>query len=128
MEPGTIVELGGVNEVTATSTFCSTNIFGVISADPAYRMNSDAGTSNTHPYIALCGRVPVRVVGKVNKGDRLISSELPGVAQALPKEFIKHCTEKNDHSTFMLGVIGRALDNKDTDEVDNVEAYILAKS
>jgi len=128
MEAGTVVELGGVNEVTVTSTFCSTNIFGVVSTDPAYRMNSAAGTSNTHPYIALCGRVPVSVIGKVNKGDRLISSEIPGVAQALPKDFIKHCTENGDHSTFMLGVIGRALDNKDNDEIGIVEAYILAKS
>ena len=128
MEAGTVVELGGVNEITATSTFCSTNVFGVVSTDPAYRMNSDAGTSNTHPYVALHGRVPVCVIGKVNKGDRLISSEIPGVAQALPKDFIKHCTDTNDHSTFILGVIGRALDNKDKDEVGIVEAFVLAKS
>ena len=43
-------------------------------------MNSEAGTDETHPYIALKGRVPCKVVGNVNKGDLLVSSVYPGYA------------------------------------------------
>jgi hypothetical protein len=57
-------------------------VFGVISASPAYGMNSGAGTDETHPYVALSGRVPVRVVGKVRKGDRLVTSGVAGHAMS----------------------------------------------
>jgi hypothetical protein len=43
-------------------------------------MNSEAGNSLTHPYIALQGRVPVKVIGSVTKGDILVASEVTGVA------------------------------------------------
>ena len=127
LEAGTLVEIGGENEVTKTKSFCSTNIFGVVSTNPAFKMNSTYGTSTTHPYIALSGRLPVKVVGKVKKGDRLISSENPGIAQALPSDFLKHCKENNldDH---IWGVIGRALESKDSDDISLVEAYIQAKA
>ena len=124
MNPGTVVQLGGVNEITTANGFCSTSVFGVISTQPAVRMNSDAGTSNTHPYVTLTGRVPVKVIGKVKKGDRLINSELPGVAQALPQDFIKHCNDHGEQMTLHWGVIGRALEDKTDDELNSIEAYI----
>jgi hypothetical protein len=62
--------VGGEEEVTASSGFGQRAI-GVVSGAPAYMMNSEleGGT-----YIALKGRVPVKVTGVVNKGDRLIAS------------------------------------------------------
>ena len=128
MNPGTVVQLGGVNEITTANGFCSTSVFGVISTQPAYRMNSDAGTSNTHPYVTLTGRVPVKVIGKVKKGDRLINSELPGVAQALPQDFIKHCNDHGEQMTLHWGVIGRALEDKTDDELNSIEAFIQISS
>ena len=128
IDPGTIVELGGVNEITSTKGFCSTAVFGVIATQSAFKMNSEAGTSTTHPYVTLTGRTPVKVVGKVNKGDRLISSEIPGIAQALPQDFIAHCNDNSDQMTLLWGVIGRALEDKDTDDVDTIEAYIQVNS
>ena len=128
LNPGTVVQLGGVNEITTANGFCSTSVFGVISTQPAYRMNSDAGTSNTHPYVTLTGRVPVKVIGKVNKGDRLINSELPGIAQALPQDFIKHCNDKGEQMTLHWGVIGRALEDKTDDELNSIEAFIQISS
>jgi hypothetical protein len=128
ISPGTVVQLGGVNEITTANGFCSTSVFGVISTQPAYRMNSDAGTSNTHPYVTIIGRVPVKVIGKVNKGDRLINSEVSGVAQALPQEFIKHCNEQGEQMTLHWGVIGRALEDKTNDELGSIEAYIQISS
>ncbi len=124
LSPGTVVQLGGVNEITTANGFCSTSVFGVVSTQPAYKMNSEAGTSNTHPYVTLTGRAPVKVIGKVNKGDRLINSEIPGIAQALPQDFIKHCNDNGDQLTLLWGVIGRALENKENDEVGSIEAFV----
>jgi hypothetical protein len=128
IDPGTVVQLGGVNEITTANGFCSTSVFGVISTQPGFKMNSEAGTSNTHPYVTLTGRTPIKVMGKVNKGDRLINSEVPGVAQALPQEFIKHCNEQGEQMTLHWGVIGRALEDKTDDELGSIEAYIQISS
>ena len=43
-------------------------------------MNSEAGSDESHPYIALKGRVPCKVVGSINKGDLLVTSTFPGYA------------------------------------------------
>jgi hypothetical protein len=67
-EVGTVVAIGGIAEVTACKL--TDRAIGVVSANPAYMMNSElkGGT-----YIALKGRVPVKVVGAINKGDRLVA-------------------------------------------------------
>lgn len=80
--PGTVVDFGGVNEVTVATQSHSTRIAGVISTKPAYQMNAGL-TGEFVADVALIGRVPCRVVGTVKKGDRLVSSSQPGVAQAL---------------------------------------------
>lgn len=69
-EVGTVMVVGGEKEVTASSGFGQRAI-GVVSGAPAYMMNSEleGGT-----YVALKGRVPVKVTGVVKKGDRLIAS------------------------------------------------------
>ena len=80
--PGTVVEFGGDCEITTTTTTHSTQVAGIISTQPAYLMN--ATQTGEYPLeVALVGRVPCRVVGTIRKGDRLVSSDLPGVAQAL---------------------------------------------
>jgi hypothetical protein len=75
-EIGTVVMVGGEKEVTAC--IFGSRAIGAVSGNPAYMMNSglEGGT-----YIALKGRVPVKVTGRVKKGDRLIASE-GGVAIA----------------------------------------------
>jgi hypothetical protein len=80
--PGTVVEFGGNNEITATTTTHSVQVAGIISTDPAYLMNSTQAGEHA-VEVALVGRVPCSVVGTVRKGDRLVSSDRPGVAQAL---------------------------------------------
>jgi hypothetical protein len=81
MEPGDVVEIGGDKEVQLTRTDASREVFGVVSTNPALRLNSGAGTDATHPFIALTGRIPCKVTGPVRKGQRLVSSEIPGVAR-----------------------------------------------
>jgi hypothetical protein len=113
--PGTVVELGGEKEITCASEDLSENVFGVISTRAAYLMNSMAGTDETHPAVAMTGRVPVNVIGQVNKGDRLVSAG-NGLARAA----------KSGEAT-PFNVIGRALDFKASDDAGVIEAIVTIK-
>ena len=114
-EPGTVVELGGSAEITRVQHDASDTVFGVISTRPAFTMNGGAGDNDTHPPVAMTGRVPVKVIGVVNKGDRLISAG-DGVARA---------AQPGEATSF--NVIGRALSSKSTVEAGTVEAIVTIK-
>ena len=111
-DAGTVVELGGAKEITSALNDLSDEVFGVISSRAAYLMNSGAGDDATHPPVAMSGRVPVKVIGTVNKGDRLVSAG-NGLARAATK------TEVNN-----FNVIGRALEAKYSEEQGIVEAIV----
>jgi hypothetical protein len=113
--PGTVVELGGLAEITQSTNDLSENVFGVISTRAAYLMNSQAGTDKTHPPVAVTGRVPVRTIGYVQKGDRLVSAG-NGLARA---------AQPGEISAF--NVIGRALVNKTDLGEGMVEAIVTIK-
>ena len=82
-DEGTVVVIGGLKEVTISTEHASTAVAGVVSKNPAYLMNSEAGTDETHPAIALKGRIPCKIYGPVKKGELLVSSsQLPGHATA----------------------------------------------
>lgn len=81
-EEGTVLVIGGNKEVTITTTFADTRVAGVVSKKPAYLMNKDAGTDETHPAIALKGRVPCKVEGYIRKGDLIVTSSTPGYGTA----------------------------------------------
>jgi hypothetical protein len=115
LEPGTVVELGGVHEITRSTEDLSENVFGVISTRPAYTMNGGAGEDDTHPAVAMTGRVPVKCVGIVRKGDRLVSAG-QGVARA---------ARPSEATAF--NVIGRSLENKHTPELGTIEAIVTIK-
>jgi len=114
-EAGTVVELGGSAEITSSATELSESVFGVISTRAAYLMNSQAGSDATHPPVAMTGRVPVKVVGLVNKGDRLVSAG-NGVARA---------AKPGEATAF--NVIGRSLVNKTDTEQGTVEDIVTIK-
>ena len=78
-EPGTVLIFGGQNEVTETSQRDDRRIAGVVSAKPAYLMN-DGMPGEFVNCVALQGRVPCKVIGKVEKGDMLVSAAMPGYA------------------------------------------------
>jgi hypothetical protein len=69
LAPGTVVVVGGEAEITAAGPD-DEYIAGVISTAPAYLMNSSADGE----AVALVGRVPVRVVGSVNKGEAVFAT------------------------------------------------------
>ena len=77
---GTVMAFGGDAEVTAAAGYASGKLAGVVSHKPAVAMNAEAGDDATHPFIALQGRVPVRVEGDVKKGDILVASDIAGLA------------------------------------------------
>jgi hypothetical protein len=80
--PGTVVVFGGEQEITVTTEAADERVAGVISTNPAYLMNScEPGLP-----VALRGKVPVRVVGAVIKGDSLVTSTTPGVAFSVGRE------------------------------------------
>jgi hypothetical protein len=116
MEPGTVVELGGTKEITRATNDLSEQVFGVISTNPAFMMNGGAGEDDTHPAVAMTGRVPVKVVGCIRKGDRLVSAG-DGVARA---------AQPGEATAF--NVIGRSLVDKLTPESGTIEAIVTIKN
>ena len=112
-EPGTVVKLGGEAEITQTTSDNDNTVFGVISTAPAYLMNDKA----TGLPVALVGRIPVKVTGLVNKGDRLVSSDTPGVAQA----------EAAFPVADIRTVIGRALQSKTEEGLALIEVVVGVK-
>ena len=81
--PGTVVEFGGANEVTAVTREGTPAVAGVVSTDPAYLMNAQLEGTNVIA-VALRGRVPCKVLGPIRKGDVLIASSTKGFAKAAP--------------------------------------------
>lgn len=116
-EPGTVVKIGGDHEITQTSTCCDPDVFGIVSTAPGFEMNSAAGNDDTHPYVALAGRVPCKVKGVVAKGQRLVSSSTPGYAEAVVM------AEILDYRN----IIGRALADKTDDGEGLIEVVVGAK-
>ncbi len=104
-EVGTVVKIGGEKEVTACTW--GSRAIGVVSANPAYMMNSglEGGT-----YIALKGRVPVKVIGRIKKGEDLIASDNGYAVMAVP------------HASRVFAV---ALETSDDEGPKVIEALIL---
>ena len=115
LAPGTVVELGGSAEITRSRMELSDNVFGVISTRAAYLMNGGAGEDDTHPPVAMTGRVPVLVTGQVRKGDRLVSAG-NGIARA---------AQPNEATAF--NTIGRSLQDKTDTDQGMIEAIVTIK-
>jgi hypothetical protein len=106
---GTVVVFGGEQEVTQSHSSHDTRIAGVVSTNPAYLMNHN----ETGVPVALQGRVPCRVLGPVSKGDRVVSSHIAGVAQALdPAQYQPGC------------IIGKALQAINSAEIATIEVVV----
>ena len=107
--PGTVVVFGGEKEITISTTSYDTAVAGVISTNPGYSMNTLAEGLE----VALTGRVPCQVQGPVRKGQLVVTSDTPGVAQAI------------DNSKFLPGcVIGKALETINTNTIETIEVVV----
>ena len=110
-DPGTVVVFGGEQEITVTDQQGDTRVAGAISTEPAYLMNN--GEENGIP-VALRGKIPVKVVGSVNKGDLLITSNVAGYATAA--KFYK----PDPHAVF-----AKSLERDDSEGARVIWAVIL---
>ena len=109
-EPGTVLVFGGGEEVTTTDVKGDHRVAGVVTTNPAHLMNSDL-QGNHVVGVALQGRVPCKVIGKVNKGDMLVTSAIPGYAIV--------------NNTPGVGtVIGKALENKPDANKGTIEIVV----
>lgn len=110
--PGTVVEFGGENEITQSSSSHSTRVAGIISTNPSYLMNATKA-GNHVVAVALVGRVPCSVVGTIVKGDRLVASDLFGVATVLdPAQYQPAC------------ILGKALENYESSTPGVIEVAV----
>lgn len=108
-EPGTVVIFGGSAETTTTTIFGDARLAGVVSTNPAYMMNSDL--QGLRVCIALQGRVPCKVVGRVKKGDMLTTAGVVG-----------HAAKAVDPKVGTI--IGKALEDKDYSEAGVIEVAV----
>jgi hypothetical protein len=107
--PGTVLVFGGEAEVTQSTASHDPRIAGIVSTDPAYLMN---GAVPGIP-VALQGRVPCQVLGPVAKGDRLVASQHPGIAQRLNKDLYEPGC-----------IIGKALQAIETTTISTIEVVV----
>ena len=110
--PGTVLVFGGTQEVTTSTVTHDHRVAGVVSTNPAHIMNS--GLQGEHTVeVALIGRVPVSVIGNISAGDRVVTSNRAGVAEAL------------DITRYQPGVIiGKALQSHCGDEIGVIEVVV----
>jgi hypothetical protein len=116
LEAGDVVILGGSKEITKCIKELDPQVFGVVSESPAFLMNNDAGNNDSHPMIALQGRVRVKVQGVGKKGDRIVSSDTAGVARVAA---LAECTAFN--------VLGRIIQDKYNTQIELTECVIGVK-
>ena len=117
-EAGTVMMMNqaeGTHEVTQTSYAKSNRVLGVVTTDPALLMNS--ALSGTTAGVALLGRTPCKVTGEVAKGDRIISSDVPGHGQSA------NAVEEFSYQH----VVGRAVESKTNPGEGIIEVVIGVK-
>ena len=90
-EPGTVVSFGGNAEVQVMGTSNSPKVAGIITTNPAQVYNAEctAGEGEFVVELALIGRVPCKVIGPVQKGDLIVTSEQPGFGKSADEDTVK---------------------------------------
>lgn len=92
-------------------------VIGVMSTEYAQCIGGDKGVSPEEQEIkfapvGLAGRVPVKVTGKINQGDLIVSSNIPGVGMA--------------SQGYIPGtIVGKALENYNSKKVGKIEMLIM---
>jgi len=108
-KPGMVLIFGGDKEVTTTTTMNDTRAAGVVTTNPAYIMNQDQ--KGIKVCIALAGRVPCWVVGRVKKGDLLTTATTVGCAMKA-------------NNPQLGSIIGKALEDKDSGEAGIIQVAV----
>ncbi len=108
-KPGMVLVFGGEKEVTTTTQMNDTRAAGIVTTNPAYVMNSEQ--TGIKVCIALAGRVPCWVVGRVKKGDLLTTATTVGCAMKA-------------NNPQLGSIIGKALEDKDSGEAGIIQVAV----
>jgi hypothetical protein len=108
-KPGMVLVFGGDKEVTTPGQMNDTRVAGVVTTNPAYVMNGEQ--TGIKVCIALAGRVPCWVVGRVKKGDLLTTATTSG------------CAMKAINPT-LGSIVGKALEDKDSGEAGIIQIAV----
>ena len=115
IEPGDVICCGSNNKFTKSKKENDNTVVGVVSDTYGHLLG---GTGNKEKDetefvpIGLSGRVNVKVIGDIKKGDLLVTSNISGVA--------KKC------ENFIPGiVIGKALQDHSGNNIDRISMLIL---
>jgi hypothetical protein len=109
-DPGTVMVIGGNKEVTASNSYMDPAVAGIVSTNPAFLMNKDLTAENVVD-LALTGRVPCKVYGKIQRGDMIVSGNIAGTGTS--------CTVPNFGT-----VVGKALESYDSGTVGTIEVIV----
>lgn len=112
---GSLVKFGGKEEITKTQPH-DRNFFGVVSSNPAFILNEKKQKQKYLP-IALTGRVPCRITGKIKKFSKLTISNVHGVAKK--KTLLDYILFKP--------TIGILLEDKPNSIEELKEIFVIAK-
>ena len=109
-DPGTVMTIGGSKEVTSSNSYMDPTVAGIVSTNPAFLMNKDLVAENVVD-LALTGRVPCKVHGKIQRGDMIVSGNIAGAGTS--------CTAPNFGT-----VVGKALESYDSETVGTIEVIV----
>ena len=109
-DPGTVMTIGGSKEVTSSNSYMDPTVAGIVSTNPAFLMNKDLTAENVVD-LALTGRVPCKVHGKIQRGDMIVSGNIAGAGTS--------CTAPNFGT-----VVGKALESYDSETVGTIEVIV----
>lgn len=116
IEPGDIICISNDSDnYTKTTSAYQNTVVGVCSDSYGHILggtNDEESNKNNFTPIGLSGRVDVKVIGRVRKGDLIVSSDIPGVGMK---------ADLNIPGT----VVGKAVQNKDTDDIEKVKILIM---
>jgi hypothetical protein len=110
-DPGTVLVFGGRKEVTTTGHQADVSVAGVVSTAPAYLMNVDAVDAVA---VALRGKVPVKIMGPVRKGDLLVTSYISGYAMSVGRD-----------ASYGVAIFAKSLDEDLTEGQKLINAVII---
>lgn len=82
--PGTLVQFGGEHEITVATT----EVNAVVTTNPGFILNTGIHNDYSCPVaIAVTGRTPVLISGKIRKFDRIVlDPDNPGIGIAAPDD------------------------------------------
>jgi len=119
-EPGTVLVFGGDAELSTTGAHGCSAVAGIVTTNPAqvYNAECSAGEGEFVVELALIGRVPCKVIGPINKGDLIVTSEEAGYG----------CRPVDEDNVKPGTIIGKAISAYNGDTPEGVVEVLVGKN